>query len=69
MSAPVSPHRLDGPTGLLYAVDTFVPVADFNLSRDWLVDGWLAPVRFLFVGLGWLCVSVWIAGLGRVLRQ
>jgi hypothetical protein len=56
-------------TALSYAADTVIPVADFNVAGDWSVRGWIEAVRFLFVALGWLIVSLFVAGFTRIVRS
>lgn len=63
------PRNLDPPTAFEYAADVFIPVADFKVVDEWRIRGWLEPVRFLFVGLGWLLGTIFIAGFTRIVRR
>lgn len=60
--------RFDRWTAVAYAVDTFVPVADFDVTGDWATTGWLRPVTLVFVALGWLLGSIFVAGFTRIVR-
>jgi hypothetical protein len=55
-------------SAVYYATDTFIPIGDFGVAKDWITTGWLEAVRFSFVGLGWLLVSLFAAGVTRVVR-
>ena len=52
-----------------YALDVVIPVGDFAIADNWQAQGWLEPVRWLFVTLGWLLVSIFIAGFTSVVRN
>jgi len=62
-------QTVDGWTAFAYAVDTFLPVADFNVSDQWRARGWLEPARFGFVVLGWLLGTIFVAGFTAVVRS
>lgn len=56
-------------TAIAYAADTFIPVADFDVTSHWDTSGWLRPVTFAFVALGWLLGSIFVAGFTRIVRS
>lgn len=56
-------------TALGYAADVFIPVGDLKVVDNWQVRGWLEPVRYLFVTLGWLLGTLFVAGFTRIVRR
>jgi hypothetical protein len=67
--APTADQReMDIGTSVLYAMDVFIPVADFKVMEDWKASGALEYERFIFVALGWTLITVWVAGFTRIVR-
>jgi hypothetical protein len=56
-------------SAVYYATDTFLPIGDFGVARVWNTTGWLEAVRFFFVGMGWLLISLFAVGVTGVIRH